>query len=286
LSPSESSVEAAELEEQSAEPGSVVDDILHKTRIEGFLKTTTSWINPLKDLASAGGGLVPWPRRSSGSKNSSLPSSPFRKENLELGNEDFEKEGYPAFRLGSFSDDYTTQKYFHRSQLCFNYDTFSASNSPLLTGNPSPALELCLILHRIWHLERLILGWNKVEPEDPDVVSCLVCDILPEDLSWGLALLLSIEDRKEGLRILSTLPQTPLVNVLRLYYLALVIKKTFEGLLSIHQKSLCYENPNQLITEVRKICNTKKVSTGDSSRDKDLRFLMKQFKSFYGNNKE
>ena len=78
----------------------------------------------------------------------------------DLPNENFLKESYPTFYL---SDDEVGR--IHQSLLASRYDTFSRSTfSSFIKANP--ALELCLTINRIWHLERLVLGPSEAGDRD------------------------------------------------------------------------------------------------------------------------
>lgn len=63
------------------------------------------------------------------------------------------KESYPMIY---FSDKELGSPFFHSSSLYFKYDSFSDSEASLyIRANPS--LELCLIIDKLWHLERVVL---------------------------------------------------------------------------------------------------------------------------------
>ena len=75
-------------------------------------------------------------------------------------NENFEKESYPAFYM---SDE--NSRFLHTSVLSYKYDSFSNAASAIYT-QANPGLELCILLNRVWHLERLILGNEEIGPRD------------------------------------------------------------------------------------------------------------------------
>jgi hypothetical protein len=57
------------------------------------------------------------------------------------------------------------------------------------------------------------------------VVEQLVAEILPEDLLWGMAILLSIENVEAIGRVLSRIPSTPTSLTVILYFLSVSILK-------------------------------------------------------------
>lgn len=64
------------------------------------------------------------------------------------------KESYPMFY---FSEKEYGSPFFNNSSYGTKYDSFSDSSTTLhIRSNPS--LELCMILDKMWHLERVVLG--------------------------------------------------------------------------------------------------------------------------------
>jgi hypothetical protein len=69
------------------------------------------------------------------------------------------------------------------------------------------------------------------------VVEQLVLQILPEDLPWGLAILLSIEDFNMLKSVLTKIPLTPVSFNVITYFLALLIAKQLDRLEETLKKS-------------------------------------------------
>jgi hypothetical protein len=88
---------------------------------------------------------------------------------LDMKTVGFVQESYPAFYL---SRDELSSRHFRKSFLAFQYNTFSSSvSSDFILANP--ALELCITLNRIWHLERSLLGPQECLERD-ETGKCLL----------------------------------------------------------------------------------------------------------------
>jgi len=124
-------------------------------------------INPVKDVASAvkSGGDALFQGAKTLLKTSKEQSGWDDDEDLDfdemLSSQDYEsknmsmsKESYPMLY---FNDRELGSPFFHTSNFFFKYDTFSDSSTSLYIRS-NPSLELCLILDKMWHLERTVLG--------------------------------------------------------------------------------------------------------------------------------
>ncbi|CAG7659244.1 unnamed protein product [Allacma fusca] len=273
LSPSDSAVETAILESQEQE--SIMHDILNKMKFEEFVHTTTTWINPLKKVAqvvkTGGGAILAGTGRTI--QENIISSNPVQPCQEELPNENFLQESYPAFYITT--DDVHL---VHTSLLAYKYNSFSsASVSNYVKSNP--ALELCLTINRIWHLERLLLGTSEAGDRDFKVLEQLVSEILPEDVPWGLAILSSIDDVTVLSKVLQSVPQTQTSYRIILAYLSYRINKELN--IETKDDDLAAGNLNKLISDTANLVGGEDfLETHPDQRLRDLISIFYQYQDY------
>ncbi|CAG7816117.1 unnamed protein product [Allacma fusca] len=273
LSPSDSAVETAILESQEQE--SIMHDILNKMKFEEFVHTTTTWINPLKKVAqvvkTGGGAILAGTGRTI--QENIISSNPVQPCQEELSNENFLQESYPAFYVTT--DDVHL---VHTSLLAYKYNSFSsASVSNYVKSNP--ALELCLTINRIWHLERLLLGTSEAGDRDFKVLEQLVSEILPEDVPWGLAILSSIDDVTVLSKVLQSVPQTQTSYRIILAYLSYRINKELN--IEMKDGDLAAGNLNKLISDTANLVGGEDfLETHPDQRLRDLISIFYQYQDY------
>ncbi|CAL8069233.1 unnamed protein product [Orchesella dallaii] len=280
----ESFIEEQDDQTMSASATSATTPIsLNPLKLHEFISATSKLINinPVKGVASAvkSGGdalfqgaktLLKTSKEQSGWDEDDVDLDELlSSQDTESKNISMSKESYP---MVYFSDKELGSPFFHTSNFFFKYDTFSDSSASLYIRS-NPSLELCLILDKMWHLERTVLGEEGCGERNFSVTKQLVLEILPEDIPLGLAILLSIKNVEALEIIFADFPLTPLALAIILYSLSMMIQRSYADIDTIYKK-----NPNQLISETEALIDNGEIKTVAEKNIYELISLFKEYK--------